>query len=155
MLVSQAIVATGPLFFLLATLERPWWIAGAWIVWSAFAGLNICLPNLNMKFSTPQTRPATFALYYALTSVAYASSTLIGGQLYDLLKYESFYVGTWYFDVYGFSFYVAFVTRMLGLVFILAIDEPGSWKFSTMLARLRHSEQIGEIVKRHPLDRDA
>ena len=41
MFVSQLITATGPLFFLAATPERPWLVVGAFVVWIAFAGLNI------------------------------------------------------------------------------------------------------------------
>jgi hypothetical protein len=136
---------------LLASYDRPWWIVGAWLVWSAYSGLNICLPNLNMKFSTPENRPATFALYYALTSVAYAGSTLLGGQLYDYLRYESFYVGPWLFDVYGFLFYVAFVTRMMGLLFIFAIDEPGAWRIRSLFMRWHGERQ--QKSPAHPLDR--
>jgi hypothetical protein len=146
-------VATGPLFFLLASFEQPWWVAGAWLVWSAFAGLNICLPNLNIKFSTPETRPATFALYYALTSLAYAVSTLLSGGLYELLRYESFYVGPWLFDVYGFIFYLAFATRLMGLIFILGIDEPGAVMLLPLLGRVMRGKRVQQsIAQPHPLD---
>ena len=41
MIVSQLIVSTGTLFFLVATKNYSWLIAGAYIVWMAYAGLNI------------------------------------------------------------------------------------------------------------------
>jgi MFS family permease len=41
MIVSQLIVSSGPIFFLVATPERPWLIGGAFLVWSAYVGLNV------------------------------------------------------------------------------------------------------------------
>src|SRR4051812_18790403 len=46
MVVAQCIVATGPLFFLAASPEHPWVIAGAFVVWIAYAGLNVGLDNM-------------------------------------------------------------------------------------------------------------
>ena len=34
LLASQTLVATAPLFFILATPDKPWWIVGAWCAWS-------------------------------------------------------------------------------------------------------------------------
>jgi MFS family permease len=41
MIVSQLIVSSGLIFFLVATPERSWLIGGAFLVWSAYAGLNV------------------------------------------------------------------------------------------------------------------
>ncbi len=41
MVVAQLIAATGPLFFLAASPELPWIVAGAFVVWIAYAGLNV------------------------------------------------------------------------------------------------------------------
>jgi MFS family permease len=81
--VSQALVGAGPLFFLLATPERPWWIVGAWVVWIAYAGTNVCLPNLALALSPVHDRTAHLAAHFALTSLAYAGmagrSPLVAG----------------------------------------------------------------------------
>ncbi len=50
-LLCQALVAFGPFFYLLATPAHPEWLAGAFIVWSAFVGLNVCLPNLTFRLA--------------------------------------------------------------------------------------------------------
>jgi MFS family permease len=46
MALAQAIVATGPLFFLFATPERWWLVGGAFVAWIAYAGLNVGLDNI-------------------------------------------------------------------------------------------------------------
>jgi hypothetical protein len=51
--VCLLLVATGPLFYLAATPEDWWWIVGAWVVWIAYAGLNVCLPNLLLMPGRP------------------------------------------------------------------------------------------------------
>jgi len=44
MIVSQLLVAAGLLFFALATPQHWAWLIGAWVLWVAYAGLNVCLP---------------------------------------------------------------------------------------------------------------
>ena len=41
MILSQCVVALGPLFFLAATPNYPWIVAGAFLVWIAYAGMNV------------------------------------------------------------------------------------------------------------------
>lgn len=41
MILSQLIVATGPLFLFMATREHWWWLVGTYVAWIAYAGLNV------------------------------------------------------------------------------------------------------------------
>ena len=67
LMVSQLLVATGPLFFLAATFGDRWWIAGAWVVWMAYAGLNVGLPNLMLKtVASKYNRPVYCSLLLRL-----------------------------------------------------------------------------------------
>ncbi len=38
---SQAIIAAAMLFFLIASPEQPWWILGAYLLWTAYAGHDV------------------------------------------------------------------------------------------------------------------
>ena len=62
MFVSQLLVAAGMLFFAVATPEHWEWIIGAWVLWIAYAGLNLCLPNLMLKLARARQTPLTSQL---------------------------------------------------------------------------------------------
>ena len=87
---SQAVVVLGPLFYFLASPEHPWWIIGAWTVWSAYAGLNICLTNIMLKLAPADNNAGYIASFEALGGVAYGLSTIAGGVLLDRLRGLSF-----------------------------------------------------------------
>jgi MFS family permease len=127
LIVCQLVVATAPLFYLAATPAQPWWIAGAWLIFSAYVGLNICLPNLMLKLSPGHDKSAYVATYFAITGLAYAASTVAGGWLFDFLQFQSFPVGPFTLSNYGYLFYIAWVTRTLAVVLLLAVVEPGAW----------------------------
>jgi len=135
MLVCQACAALGPAFYLLASREHPWWLAGAFAVWSAYAGLNICLPNLTLKLARDGNYAGYSAAYFALSGVAYGVATYLGGWLLDLLHFDTLQVGRFRLDEFGYLFYIGVVTRLLALPLILAIDEPGAWTWRRILAR--------------------
>ena len=64
MLASLPLVALGPLFFCVAVPRQPWWIVGAWVVWIAYAGINVGQPNLMLKLAPahparPTSPPST------------------------------------------------------------------------------------------------
>ena len=80
---SLLVVAQGPLFYFLATPERPWWIAGAWICWVAWAGLNIGIPNLMLKLAPPAAATSYLAAYFGVTGLCHGVSTILGGTLFD------------------------------------------------------------------------
>ena len=83
MMVSQLLVAAGLLFFAAATPEHWAWFIGAWVLWIAYAGLNVCLPNLLLKLSPERSNTPYIAAFYAVTGLCYAASTIVGGALVD------------------------------------------------------------------------
>lgn len=136
MLLSQALVATAPLFFLLATPEQPWWIIGAWAAWSFYAALNVCLPNLMLRLSTSGDYSPYVAVYFATTGLSYAVSTVIGGWLFDVLaRHEPFALGPFGLDRFEVMFWMSWITRSLAVVWLLWIIEPGALRWRDILTR--------------------
>jgi len=86
MFVSQLIVATGPLFYCLATPDARWWIAGAFVVWIAYAALNVGLDHTKLALAPPKNNLPALAAYHALGDLAHGLMILVGGALYDQLK---------------------------------------------------------------------
>jgi Na+/melibiose symporter-like transporter len=125
MLVSLLVVAQGPLFYLLAGPSRPWWIGAAWFAWIAYAGLNVCLPNLMLKLAPAAANTPHIAAYYTVTGLCYAASTIAGGALYDRLRLvvvELPGMGAW--DYFACLFLAGWIVRMLGAVILLGVTEP-------------------------------
>jgi len=128
MIASLLLVATGPLFFLAATPERWWWFAGAWVVWIAYAGLNVCLPNLMLKLSPGDANTPYIATYYAVTGLCYAAATIVGGVMLDRFRDASWtlFGDAVALDFYQGSFLFGWLTRSLGVVLLLlVIEKPG------------------------------
>ena len=44
MVVSQLLVAAALLFFAVASRAHWWWLVGAYVLWIAYAGINVCRP---------------------------------------------------------------------------------------------------------------
>lgn len=121
---SLVLVATGPLFFLLATPQQPWWFAGAWIVWIAWAGVNVAMPNLMLKLSPGGSSPSHIAMYFAVTGVIYGISTIAGGILLDQLnQYQWHFAGL---DAYEVLFAWATAARMLSVVVLIVVVKESS-----------------------------
>ena len=125
MIGSLLLVATGPLFFLAASPEAWWWIVGAWVVWIAYAGLNVCLPNLLLKLSPGESNTPYIATYYAVTGLCYAASTIAGGGLLDYCRDETFSLagGALVLGFYEYIFLFGWITRSLGVLVLLAVVE--------------------------------
>lgn len=128
MLVALPIVATGTLFYLAATAEQPGWFAGAWVVWIAYAGINVCLPNLMLKLSPGEARAAYVAAFYAVSGLCVAASTIAGGVLFDLLRDRTFTFSLLgrgvVLDCSQAMFLFGWITRTLGVVLLLCVVEP-------------------------------
>jgi len=131
LIASQAIVAVGPLFYLMATPHAPWWIVGAWIAYVAYAGTNICLPNLMLKLAPPDNAPY-IAVAETISGLAYGVSAIAGGLLFDALAQRGSTVtlGPVVLDHFGLLFVFGALTRALGIVWLVRIREPGarSWR---------------------------
>lgn len=127
LILGQAAVALGPVFFWAATPAEPYWIAGAWVLWSAFVVLNICLPNLLLKLSPGGSDPGYIATYFALSTLVYALGTLGGGRLLDALARQP--TADWLglgWDHYAWLFAGGFVCRALGVLILVRLAEPGA-----------------------------
>jgi MFS family permease len=127
MIGSLLVVATGPLFYLLATPQQWWWYFGAWVAWIAYAGLNVGLPNLMLKLSPRDCNTPYIATYYTVTGLCFAASTIGGGALLDALRNASFAIfgGSATLDYYRCTFLLGWATRSLGvLVLLLVIEDP-------------------------------
>lgn len=125
MIVCGLLVAQGPLFYLFSSPDQPWWFAGAWIIWIAYAGINVGLPNLMLKLS-PQISPTPYvAAYFATTGLFLAASTLLGGWLFDSFAKTGFTFGTLgTFNYYSTLFLVGWIARMFSvLVLWLVVRE--------------------------------
>jgi MFS family permease len=144
LIVSQLIVAMGPLFFVLAArlpatdyehapllswMPLPWWIlAGAWITWIAYVGLNVGLPNLMLKLAGGGDKASYVAWYFAVTGVVYGISTIAGGALYAWLEATK---PTWTImshtiDHHDLLFTAGFVLRATAVVWLLPIADGQS-----------------------------
>ncbi len=113
----QLLAAAGLLFYAAATPASPWWIAGAWVLWIAFAGLNVGLPNLMLGLSPRDSSTSTIALYFSATSLAFGLSSILGGWIYDVWGKSP-----GYFTV---AFVGGWLLRSLGIGWLWFVREPG------------------------------
>jgi MFS family permease len=127
MLAVVPLIASGTLFYAAASPRQPAWAVGAWVAWIAFAGINICQPNLMLKLAPAEARSAYVAAFYALTGLCVAASTIAGGLLFDYLRDRTFSLlgGRLLLDCYQALFLFGWITRTLGVVILLWVIEPG------------------------------
>ena len=125
MMVSQLLVAVGLLFFAAATPEHWAWFVGAWVLWIAYAGLNVCLPNLLLKLSPERSNTPYIAAFYAVTGLCYAASTIVGGALVDQCGKWAFPLGggRW-LGFFPYLFLFGWAARSLGSLVLLLVIEP-------------------------------
>jgi MFS family permease len=128
MMVSQLLVAAGLLCFAAATPSHWQWLIGAWMLWIAYAGLNLCLPNLMLKLSPRDANTPYIAAFDAVRGLCYAASTILGGALLDHCR-------TWTFSLCGVElsffpclFLLGWATRSLGAAVLLLVIEPAAHK---------------------------
>jgi Na+/melibiose symporter-like transporter len=126
MIVCQLLVAVGLLFFAAATIHSHWaWLIGASVLWIAYAGLNVCLPNLMLKLSPRESNTPYIAAFDAAGGLCFAASTIIGGALVDCCR-------TWTIPLGGgveLPFFTAlflfgWMVRSLGAAVLLLVIEP-------------------------------
>jgi MFS family permease len=128
---SQFCVALSMLFFLAAAPAPPgsrWLLLAAYVLWSAYAGHNVCLPNLALKMADDQQRAPFVAAHEAIGSLAHATATVFGGWLWDRLDGSQLSV----FGFQGISaaaciFLIGFALRLAAVGLAAQIREPGSW----------------------------
>jgi len=130
MIATLPVVASGPLFYFLSSPDQPSWlaeacVAGAWMVWIAYAALNVCLPNLMLKLSPQESNTPYIAAYYSVSGLCLAVSTIVGGTLFDYFRHESFalFHDLLVLDYYHYSFLFGWITRTLGVLLLLMVVE--------------------------------
>jgi MFS family permease len=133
MIVSQLIVATGPLFLFMATRDAWWWLVGAYLVWIAYAGLNVGLDNVKLKLAPADNNAPYLAAYYTVSDVIFGTSVLAAGWACDRLEDLGFET----LDVYAGIFLLGWLGRTLIAALLVPIDEAGAWSVRGMLAQLR------------------
>ncbi|QGJ69184.1 Hypothetical protein PBC10988_8520 [Planctomycetales bacterium 10988] len=122
LIASQMLVAFGPLFYFLASKDSPHWIIGAWLVWIAYAGLNISLPAYLLKIVPSQWNQSGLSLYFAFGGIFYAIGTLLGGTIVDLFAPFDATLDT-KIAFYGQFFIIGCCLRMLGVPLLLCLTE--------------------------------
>jgi MFS family permease len=129
MVVSQLIVSSGLIFFLVATPERPWLIGGAFLVWSAYAGLNVGLDNIKLKLAPADNNAPFVAIYHATGDLANGVATVIGGCIYDHLAVDKSAATAFYMQI----FVLGFIARMLAVPLLARLIEPGARRVRDVL----------------------
>jgi MFS family permease len=125
MAASLPLVALGPLFFCAAVPRQPWWVVGAWVLWIAYAGINVGLPNLMLKLAPRPASASYVAAFHAVTGLMVAGSTIAGGCLIDHFSGRQLrlFPGGWSLDIFQASFLLGAVARLLGMLLLLPIGE--------------------------------
>lgn len=133
MLAAVPIIALGMFCFLLSGPgQPPWlarfWIAAGWLMWIAWVGVNVGLPNLMLKLAPQQANLSYIAAYYAITGVFHAGSTILGGVAFDSLRYERFvfFGGMLDLDFYHYAFLFGWITRTLSLLLLWRVWEEAA-----------------------------
>lgn len=137
---SQTLVALSMALFIVATPQPPgmrWLLVGAYVLWSAYAGHNICLPNLALKLAPDAMRAEYIAAQEAIGSLVLALATLAGGRLFDLLN-EHFnplpadairLAAVEHLQPFMILFAAGLAMRLSAVWFAGRIQEPGSWNW--------------------------
>lgn len=134
---SQAIVAAGLLFYAVATPAAWWWIIGAWALWSAYVGINVCLNNLMLRLAPPAENAGFIALCEATGGLTFGLSTIAGGVLLDQLQARkaTITIGPLTLDHFAILFVSGAILRAVGTFWLARVREPGAWKWREMLRR--------------------
>jgi MFS family permease len=132
MILSELVVATGPLFVLLASPERWWWLIGAYVVWIAYAGLNVGLDNIKLKLAPADNNAPYLSAYYAISDLAYGISTVVGGIYFDQLLAK----GRDAMSIYAGLFLAGWIGRTLSTVLLFRLPEPGALRLRDLPAQV-------------------
>jgi MFS family permease len=129
MAISQLIAASGLLFFLVATPQYWWLIAGAFVAWIAYAGLNVGLDSVKLKLAPPDNNSPYLAVFHATGDLANGMATVAGGVFYD----QQVLAGTVSMSFYFWLFFLGWIGRTFAAVLIARLIEPGARELRGML----------------------
>ncbi|HEY2827284.1 MAG TPA: hypothetical protein VGJ04_06755 [Pirellulales bacterium] len=142
LIACQWLVSLAMVFYLIAAPAPAWhaWLLlGAWILWSFYAGHNICLPNLAIKLAPVQEKSPYVAAHEATASVCHALATVAGGFLFDWLTDAETVsrLGRASMNPFTVIFGLAILLRLLAIPLAMAIVEPGAWRWLDIIGRKR------------------
>jgi MFS family permease len=124
MIVCQLLASAGLIFYAIATPAQWWWLAGASTLWIAYAGLNLCLPNLTLRLAPREANAAYIAAFDAVRGLCYAASTILGGLLvHSFSAWSATLVGV-SLSFFPCLFVGGWVVRSLGALLLLWVVEP-------------------------------
>jgi MFS family permease len=128
MMASLALVAAAPLFYMIAQPSRPWWFVGAWVLWTAYVGINVGQPALMLKLSPREGNAPYIAMFHAVTGVCMALSAILGGWLFDRWRGTPVAIpGTdIVLDFFQVAFFLAWILRSAGVLVLFWVPEPTS-----------------------------
>jgi Na+/melibiose symporter-like transporter len=131
---SQLLVAAGLLFYAMATPAAWWWIVGAWALWSAYVGINVCLNNLMLRLAPAKENAGYIALCEATGGLAFGLSTIAGGVLLDQLQARgaTLALGPLTLDHFAILFVSGAILRAAGVIWLSRVREPGAWRWREM-----------------------
>lgn len=131
LMVCIPVIASSMLFFCVASPTRWYWIVGAWAAWIAYAGVNVCQPNLMLRLAPSASRPAYVAAYQTASGLCVAASMIVGGLAFDALRDRFGYApiplcgGTLALTIFQAVFLFGFLTRTMTALVLLWVREPG------------------------------
>jgi MFS family permease len=129
LILSQSVVAVGILFFLVATKAHPWLIAGAFIVWIAYAGINVGLDNIKLKLAPPDNNAPFLAAFHAVGDIANGGTIVFGGWVLDHIRPQDPIAGPFYAQL----FVLGFIARLMAIPLLTRLIEPGAHRLRDML----------------------
>jgi MFS family permease len=136
MILSQCIVATGPLFFFFAAPEWRWLVAGAYIVWIGYAGLNVGLDTIKLKLAPAENNAPFLAVYYAVADFANGATMIFGGWVLDHIGAKDPAAGPLYAEL----FLAGFTARVLVIPLLTRLIEPSARRLRDLLSATNSSE---------------
>jgi Na+/melibiose symporter-like transporter len=116
---AQLVVALGPLCYFFATAQSAWLIGAAYVLWIAYAPLNVALDTLKLDLADPKNNTPYLAAYYAASDVTNGLTMLLGGLLYDTLKVGDAPA----MQVYATMFLAGWVCRTLAAGLAMRIED--------------------------------
>ena len=131
MVLSLLAVSTGPLFFIAATPAHWWWLVGAYVVWIAYAGLNVGFDAIKLKLAPRDNNVPYLAVYFALGDCVLGATTVAVGMGMDRLIDAGYPSASVYVGV----FVAGWLGRLLGVPLLMRIPEPGALRLRDVLTR--------------------
>jgi MFS family permease len=133
MIVSQILVSLALLFYPLASREQPLWLAGAYVLWIAWAGLNVCLPHLMLKLSPGENSPPYISMYFALGGLVTGLSSVICGALFDELPKSGPLLSPLPFDRFAWTFLLGTFLRLSSIAWLRRLPRDSSSSATVMV----------------------